>query len=111
MRKPNSVNILGINYTIQYVANPAEVDMYKRESLWGQIDFWTRSIRIYDNGRSMEDILQTIFHEVIHGIVCDLHMKAFNSNTDHEEIDLLALGLTDVLVRNGWICLEENGDE
>jgi len=54
--KPNKVNILGIEYSITYLDKPSDVDIYKRESLWGQIDYWTRTIRIYDNGRPEEDI-------------------------------------------------------
>ena len=43
--KPTNVNILGVDYTIEYTDRPSDVDMYKRESLWGQVDFWTRTIR------------------------------------------------------------------
>ena len=104
--KPEKVNILGVEYTITYVDNPSDVDIFKRESYWGQIDYWTRTIRVYDNGtRPKEDVFQTILHEVLHGIGESLKMN-INKSENHEELDILALALTDVLVRNDWIILK-----
>lgn len=99
--RPRSVNILGIEYQIDYEDNPADVDLYHREALWGQIDYWTRTIRIYDNGRCAEDRWHTILHEVIHGIALALKIQSLEQNED--DLDVLALALTDVLFRNGWI--------
>lgn len=100
--KPNKVNILGVTYRIEYLDKPSEVDIFKRNSLWGQIDFWTRTIRVYDGSeRPIEDVWETIFHEVIHGIAEALKLKPLNDN--HDTLDLLALALTDVLFRNDWI--------
>ena len=103
MNKPNSVNVLGVEYQITYVDRPSDVDIYKRASLWGQVDYWTRTIRIYDNGRPIEDIWQTIFHEVIHCIANELKLKAMSKDDNHDELDVMALALTDVLFRNGWM--------
>ena len=100
--KPEIVNILGIKYQIEYVDKPSEVDIHKRDSLWGQIDYWTRTIRVYDNGRSQEDVWQTLIHEVLHGIGEALNMK-LNKEDMHDELDILALAITDVFFRNGWI--------
>ena len=103
MKKPDKVNILGIAYSIEYVDNPSDVDINKRKSLWGQIDYWTRTIRIYDDGvRPIEDTWQTILHEVLHGIASSLNLKVLEDDKGHETIDLLALALTDVFFRNGW---------
>lgn len=99
--KPTSVNIVGIEYQIEYVDRPSDVDIYKRESLWGQIDYWTRTIRVYDNGRSTEDRWHTIIHEVLHGVVTALKIDSLHEKED--DVDLLALALTDVLFRNRWI--------
>lgn len=101
MNKPKKVIILGKEYSIKYVSNPAEVDMYKRESLWGQIDYWTRTIRIYDNETTDTDIVETIIHEVIHGLEEDLKLKCFKDK--HDDLALLAMGLADTLIRNKWI--------
>jgi hypothetical protein len=101
--RPESVNILGKRYSIEYVDRPSDVDVFRRESLWGQIDYWTRTIRIYDNGRTVEDVLETIMHEVIHGILGELRLKDWNNNEDN--VSLLGIGLADVLTRNGWLKL------
>ena len=108
MVKPTSVNILGRVYTITYCDKPSDVDLYKCASLWGQVDCWTRTIRVYDNGRQFQDLLETIIHEILHALAADLHMtKTFSragTETDvHDELDILATGLADMLTRNGWL--------
>lgn len=105
--RPTTVVILGITYNITYTDKPSEVDIYKRESLWGQIDYWTRTIRVYDNGRSVEDIWDTLLHEIIHGLAQELHLYALKDEDNHDELDVLALGLRDVLFRNGWLAVED----
>jgi hypothetical protein len=108
--KPTSVNIFGITYTITYVASPVDVDIYRRESLWGQIDFWTRTIRVYDNGRQIEDIMETIIHEIIHAIAAELKL-ALSKPEQHDDVMLLGIALTDTLYRNGWLKLSEEATE
>lgn len=98
--KPNQINILGKVYSVSYVDRPSDVDIRHQRSLWGQIDYWDRSIRIYDRGRQDSDLLHTILHEVIHGITEELNLGI---RDDEDQIDLLALGLADVLDRNGWL--------
>ncbi len=105
MGLPNRVNILGVEHKIEYVDNPAEVDIWKRSSLWGQIDHWTRTIRVYKNSRPDPDVWETVWHEILHGISNSLKIKV-NGGSLHdaeEAIDLLSLAITDVLFRNGWI--------
>lgn len=102
MNKPNKVNILGHEYTIEYKDNPADVDIHKRESLWGQIDYWTRTIRIYEGIKPASDIWHSIMHEVLHGICHDLNL-VLEKKEHHDDLDVLALALTDVLFRNGWM--------
>jgi len=106
MKKPKDVIILGIKYDILYFDNPAEVDRSKRTALWGQTDFWSRTIRIYDNGKPLEEIWQTILHEVIHGIASTLHIDDKVGDEDNL-VDLLATGIIDTFIRNKWILLEE----
>lgn len=103
--KPKKVNVLGVDYQIEYCDNPSEVDNNKRKSLWGQIDYWERTIRIYDNGRPLEDIFQTLIHEIVHAIDTALYLKLGEENDKEEVVDLLALAFADVLVRNEWIKL------
>lgn len=107
--RPDKIVVLGISYTVEYKDNPAEVDSQKRSSLWGQVDYWDRSIRVYAKDKDDEDVWGTIFHEVLHIIAEEFNISALRDCTDkktHEELDLLSLALTDVLFRNGWIKTE-----
>lgn len=104
---PSSIKILGITYKIEYVANASEVDIHKRRSLWGQIDFWTRTIRVFSDKREKFDLWQTLLHEIIHGIISSLSLEKFiKTDTDVEDtteedlVDLLSLGILNVLVEN-----------
>jgi len=106
--KPESITILGIHYDIIYCDNPLEVDIFKRQTALGQCDHWTRSIRVYDNGRKIEDIWETIWHEVLHAIgeLMKLDILDRGESKDerkYDEIDMLALALTDTLFRNDLI--------
>jgi hypothetical protein len=104
--RQTSLNILGKTYTVTYVDNPADVDLYRRQSLWGQIDYWTRTIRIYDNKTPDTDVLHVLLHETLHGILSELHM-CDEKVGDEDTVDILALALADVLTRNGWLGVAE----
>lgn len=100
---PTSVNVLGVVYAVAYVDRPSDVDRNGRQARWGETDYWTRTIRIYKNERPVEDIWGTVIHEVIHAIEEPLHIKAFEGKRGHDELDILAKALADVLIRNGWL--------
>lgn len=105
IKRLNKINILGKIYKIEYLEKPSDVDIFKRESLWGQIDYWTRTIRVYAHNRVETDIFETLLHEILHAIETDLHLNAFKGKQygSHEELDILACALSDTLVRNGLI--------
>ena len=105
MDKPDKVNICGVEHTIEYCDNAAEVDIFKRDTMWGQIDYWTRTIRVYDNGQPIEDIWETIIHEVIHGIEHALKLHCFEDSNREQTDDMMrfSVGLADTLIRNGWL--------
>lgn len=102
--RPVTIKILNAEYQISYEAKPSDVDIFKRESAWGQIDFWTRTIRIYDNKTTTADILHTLLHEILHGLVEALHIELLSKSDTQKEnekiIDLLAVGLTSVFLDN-----------
>ena len=104
MNRPEVLNVLGKSYRITYVDKPSDVDMYKRSSLWGQCDYWTRTIRIYDGGRCDEDLWHTLIHEVLHAIGSELKLR-IGKDENHDELDLLALAITDVLFRNSLLSV------
>jgi len=106
IEKPFTINVLGIEYKVQYVDKPSDVDIFKRESLWGQCDHWTRSIRVYDNGeRPIQDLWRTVLHEVLHAIALTVHIDE-KFNDEDNLVDLIATALVDVVVRNGWMEIE-----
>lgn len=104
MKLPKDVNILGTKYNIVYCDKPCDVDAFQREALWGQIDYWTRTIRIYIANRGGDDVWKTIFHEVIHGITNELKIDFCKQNDTEKVTDLLATGFYDVITRNGWMA-------
>lgn len=102
---PNKIKIMSKTYTIKYHKNPSEVDIHNRESLWGQVDFWSQSIRIYKGENKEDDIWHTILHEILHVISNELHIEVsesgkLNSKDNEKVIDLLSLGLLSVLKEN-----------
>lgn len=104
MPYPTSVNILGIVHEIAYKDNPADVDLHRRQALWGEVDHWTRTIRVYDNGRPSLAVWQTILHECLHVINGQLHLTCFDDNED--DLDRVATALIDMLERNSWLNME-----
>ena len=104
---PSTVNILGKRYTIEYVDKPSDVDIFRRKSLWGQIDYWTRTIRIYADNRSAEDVWETIIHEVIHGIAVELNIDRLKADDAEDDVGILSVALTDTLIRNNWMEIGE----
>lgn len=104
---PKTINILGIIYKIEYTDKPSDVDAEKRQSLWGQIDYWTRIIRVYTKDRTKEDIWVTLIHEILHGLSNQLHLDLEERGDGETEetnlIDVLAHTLFDTLQRNGFL--------
>jgi hypothetical protein len=101
--KPKVINILGVPYQVAYVKSVSEVDVDGRESLLGQIDYVTSTIRAYDKDRSEAEINHTLLHEILHGLVDNLNLVPFNDNENHSQLDVLSITLADTLTRNGWI--------
>lgn len=99
---PETVKIVDTVYKIEYCDKPSDVDLYKRQSLWGQIDYWTRTIRIYKGNNYTElDVRQTLLHEILHGIVEKFKIDQIEKHADHEKIiDLLATGINVILSDN-----------
>ena len=103
---PSKLNILGIEYNIEYLDNPSEVDTQKRVALWGYMDPWIRTIRVYKRDRSFQDIFQTLMHEVIHAIAEQLSLNVLDEEDNHPVIDQLAVALSDFLFRNKLITFQ-----
>jgi len=107
VNKPDKINILGHIYNIEYCDKASDVDIHKREALWGQVDYWTRTIRVYVNSRTPEDISETIIHEIIEVLKEELCVDQLKGEDNHDAINLLAIGLNDTLIRNGFMNVRE----
>ena len=95
---PKTIKILDTTYKIEYVNNLIDVDSNKRQALFGQVDIWERTIRIYKNNRTIEDIWAVIWHEVMHCICEKMGMR--DLIMDEDKIQKLAIGLNTIIVDN-----------
>ncbi len=101
---PTEIEIFSIKYDISYYKNPSEVDADKRKSLLGETDFWNRTIRIYCQDRTLEDVFTTLLHEILHLIDGEMEMGLFeNTGQEEERINRLAVSLFDTFYRNNWL--------
>lgn len=102
IKLPVEVKIIDVIYKVEYVDKPSDVDIFKRQTLWGQCDFWTRTIRVYSNDRTDTDIRQTLWHEILHALSEKLRINTENGDLNSQEnvIDLLATGINAVLQDN-----------
>lgn len=111
MSLPNVVNIAGVPHTVTYCDKPSEVDVFKRESLWGQLDPWTKTIRIYKNGNPYASVLKIILHEMLHAYGCEWNIEHFYSRgASQEQREIVEQNTEstvniffDMLERNSWM--------
>ena len=96
MKIPKTLNIFSVNWKVimekDYFSNTDIPDML----LCGDCDYNNKVIRIRKSQESIE--LQTLLHEVIHAVCFELGL--YDEEHDEKFIDRLALGLSDVLIRN-----------
>jgi len=102
--KPDTVNIFGKIFKIIYCKEVSAVDSEKRNLYFGQLDAWNCNIRVFDNGERPEGaIFETIMHEILHAISVDLNLDCFDGDKGHDELQLVAMALADILTRNNWL--------
>jgi DNA phosphorothioation-dependent restriction protein DptG len=77
------------------------VDLQGRESCWGQVDYWTRTIRIYKDKLRDVEVYKTLVHEIIHCVLDLMGAKKLSSN--EQFVEQLANILTDTFIRNGLL--------
>ena len=108
--KPDSINVMGINFKITYCNDTADVVPEKiKDKAYGYSFLENHEIRIYD-GASLEFTWQSILHEVFHMIGDMTRLSILNTHYNeqkHNEVDCFANVLTDVLFRNNLIRIDE----
>ncbi len=101
---PDKLRILGFDYRVEECDRPSDVDFHGRASYWGCVDYWTHTIRIFTKERDSKHILQTVLHEVLHAVSCELKIKSLGQNDpdkdQHDDLDILALALADFVTEN-----------
>jgi hypothetical protein len=112
MRLPRQVNVMGKIYRVEYTTGMVETDIDQRSAIWGQVDYHTRSIRVYrgtaDKPRQAGDVIETLLHEIIHAILQEnkLLKDCLKDGVDENFTDTLGVVLADTLVRNKLITVE-----
>jgi len=108
MKLPKEIDILSTKYKIEYLDNTLDVDPDHREPMFGNIDFWSRTIRIYKKDLQTVDVFKTLIHEIIHAVIEAARISEISELEKYEDItDLLTVLLTDTFLRNKFIKLEE----
>lgn len=100
---PRKITILGTDYKLNYVNEPAQTDSLGRQSHLGSIDWWTSTINIYIGDRSPDAIKKVIFHEIVHGVIMEFQVNEYAEVPEeiHERVvESIATGLYDTFKRN-----------
>jgi hypothetical protein len=94
---------LGSEYKVIMCDNTADVDINQRENLFGQVDVWTCTIRLYKQ-RPYRDLRKTWMHEVIGHLVLEDHLNSDRVQPTDHEIDVMVDVMYDTLERNGLLA-------
>jgi len=95
--KPHTIRILGVTHNIEYMeGNPGDHDE------WGSYDANTRTIKVNATHDDFER-WHIIIHEVFHALEDKLKLSRLTTKMGHEELDLFAYGMTEVLFSNGFL--------
>jgi len=95
--KFKKIQICNRTFDVTYVDTMSKVDSAQIEDLYGTFDTIMKEIRVFD-GCDEEDQLDTLLHEIIHGVCL-----ATKINLEEDQVILLTSVLADTLTRNGII--------
>jgi hypothetical protein len=97
MKIPNKIIISGIEWEVKIENHASEVDIDKRDALWGQTDHWHKVLRVLKRKESAMKV--TFFHELLHALFSKTNYEKLNEN----DVELLAQKLYDTLERNNLL--------
>lgn len=96
MTFPSKINISGMEYEVILSEEP----IFSRTSrAYGHIDFDNKQILIDKSLRDSQGHMQTLLHEIVHGIVYDRELD-FKVDSEETIVDQLANGIYQVLKDN-----------
>ncbi len=108
MKIPEAIRIGGVEYEIRYVPNIRHDNVIA----YGRISWDDAVIELSEtDGTSHQKRCQTLWHEIIHGIVEHANMDVENSN-EESIVDTIAKGVYQVLQDNGGrlFDIKEDGE-
>lgn len=101
-----------ITYT-DYSFVPLTAKQAEKEEIQGDLHFKKKELR-YDSSLERSELVSTILHEILHGIV-DAYDLKMNINLEEKIVNTMANGLTTVIKDNwyilAWLLEELHGDE
>jgi hypothetical protein len=103
-RFPSTVLVCSKPYTVAYVLKPGDVPHSGRGSLHGEVDVYHRSIHVLWKPGMHTDALHTLLHELLHAITFELSLEAGEAADWEAEVNRVATGLVDLLLRNHWLA-------
>lgn len=102
MKLPSKVRIAGLDYKI----TPCDYVYHKRR--YAEFDATGREIRIDGNPNNHYNVLDTLLHEIMHGIYWGYNIK--DEDEEERTVTAMATGLSQVLLDNPdlvkWIVRE-----
>lgn len=106
---PKSIKILDSIYIIKYVNSTKKVNPSGKEDLDGFWDPENQTITLFLNKKSMDQVWQTLWHELLHAVVGKMWIQEIEKNKNEERIiDLLALGVSSIIAENDLSGFTEN---
>ncbi len=100
---PKSIKILDSIYTVKYVNSTKKVNPSGKEELDGLLNPSSQTITLYLNKHSMDQVWQTLWHELLHAVVGKMWIQEIEKSKNEERIiDLLALGVSSIIAENDF---------
>ena len=99
---PTYLKLLDIKYKVLYTDVPSEVDAEQRDVLCSQVDYWTRIIRVLTRDKEKSEIMQHLWHEILHAIGEKLHIDCMMSDDEDDDnmVDEMATVINLILMEN-----------
>lgn len=99
-KRPTALRIVNKTYDLQFDDVSEDSDLnWQGSPAMGMCDHETLEILIQEN-LPPEEELETIIHEILHGIFYRMRVPIKDSNIEEEIVDRLGAGLAQVFVEN-----------
>ena len=110
MNLPETINIMGVPFKVVYFKEISDVAPDKRSICFGHCELEKQEIRVWSGG-AIEFTWQTLIHEMLHmiGDLTKISILSMDNIQKHNELDCLANVLTDVLIRNNLLNIQNKG--